>query len=377
MAKKKTTKQPPQEPTYPKIADTRLDQLHFTMEDLKVDALVVTFLPNIRYLTNFSGTNATLFVTYNEIHFVTDDRYAEQIEDELYELPNLKTYISRDVWKLLKDKKLIKKNATLAFESDRLSYSDAVSIRNKIRPIKFKPAVNVVERFTMPKAPEELENIQKAGTMAEKVYEKILPMIKPGVSELDLSIEIAHQSRLLGSEGEPFPIIVVSGPRASMVHGKPSEKKIKSGDLVIMDFGCTVNGFVSDITRTVAVGKATKEQKKIYKLLQDAKEAAIEQVRPGMNGMTLDDVARKMIKDAGYGDNFQHSLGHGVGLRVHENPIVTFRMDDQIIPELCVLAIEPGVYVPNKFGIRVEDNVQVTRNGGVHLTNAPKELVVL
>ena len=376
---KKTVKKTVQKPSYPKIADTRLQQIHFTMEDLKVDALVITYLPNIRYLTNFSGSNATLFITEKEIIFITDDRYEEQIKEELFPLPDLKTFISRDVWDVVNKKKFLKGVNTLAFEADRMTYSDAVFIRNLIRPVKFKPCPNVVERFTQPKSPEEFEYIQQSCAMSEAVYEKMLKFIKPGISERDLAIEICYQSRQMGSQGEPFDIIAVSGPRGALVHGQPSDKKIKNGDIVLMDFGCKVNGFSSDITRAVAVGKATKEQKKLYKILNKAKEAAIAGVRPGMNGKTLDKIARSIIEKEGYGSYFQHSLGHGVGIEVHESPVITFRdmKEEQIVPENVVLAIEPGVYLPDKFGMRIEDNIQVTRAGGKHITKAPDELVII
>jgi len=363
--------------SYPAIADIRLQQLRFTLEDLKTDALVVTYLPNIRYLTNFSGTAATLFITETEIHFVTDDRYEEQIKNELYDLPGMFTHITRDVWDLLKKEKFLKNTSSIAFEADRTSYSDAVDIRNKMRPLKFKPAMAVVEPFTMPKSTDELADIQKACEIAEQVYEKMLKFIKPGITEIDLAVEIAHQGRLLGSEADAFPIIAVSGPNSAMVHGKPTDRVIKKGDIVLMDYGCTVNGFLSDITRTVAVGKATKEQKNIYKILHEAKEAAIAKIHPAVNGKLLDASARDIIVEAGYGDNFQHSLGHGIGLVPHERPLITFRTDTEIIPEDAVLAVEPGIYIPDKYGIRIEDNIHVTRSGGKHLTNAPEELPIV
>ena len=363
--------------SYPAIADIRLQQLRFTLEDLKTDALVVTYLPNIRYLTNFSGTAATLFITETEIHFVTDDRYEEQIKNELFDLPGMHTHISRDVWDLLKKEKFLKDTSSIAFEADRTSYSDAVDIRNRMRPLKFKPAMAVVEPFTMPKSTDELADIQKACEIAEQVYKKMLKFIKPGITEIDLAVEIAHQGRLLGSEADAFPIIAVSGPNSAMVHGRPTDRVIKKGDIVLMDYGCTVNGFLSDITRTVAVGKATKEQKKIYKVLHEAKEAAIAKIHPAVNGKLLDASARDIIVEAGYGDNFQHSLGHGIGLVPHERPLITFRTDTEIIPEDAVLAVEPGIYIPNKYGIRIEDNIHVTRSGGKHLTNAPEELPIV
>lgn len=364
-------------PVYPKIADIRMNQIHFTMEDLKVDGLVVTYLPNIRYLINFSGSAGLLFVTFDDIFFITDDRYEEQIKTELFPLPNLHTFISRDPWDLVRQKKLLKRVSTLAFEADRMTYADAVEVRNKIRPIKFKPSPNVVERFTQPKSPEELESIKLSCETAEKVYQKILKYIKPGVTEKDIANEICYLSRKFGSQAEPFDIIVVSGPRGALVHGQPGDRAFKNGDIILMDFGCKINGFCSDITRTVALGKATKEQKQLYKLLVKAKDTAIDSVRPGMNGKAVDAFARDIIAKEGFGDFFQHSLGHGVGIEVHENPIITFRRDDQIVPENSVLAIEPGVYLPEKYGMRVEDCCVVTRSGGKKLTNAPAELPII
>ncbi len=376
MAKKTVTENVPAS-AYPKVVDTRLHQIYATIDDLKVDSLVVTYLPNIRYLTNFSGSAATLFITEKEMVFITDDRYEEQIKDELFHLPGMKTYISRDPWTFIKKEKLLKGVSSMAFESDRMSYADAVQIRNVIRPIKFKPYNFVVERFTQPKSNEELEYIRKSGVMALEALDKVLPMIKPGVTEREIAVELDYQAALLGSEGIPFDTIVVSGPRCALIHGQPSDRKLKKGDVIIVDWGCKYKGFTSDLTRTLVLGKPTKEQKQLYKIIQNAKDKATESVLPGMNGKTLDGIARNIIKKEGFGEYFQHSLGHGVGLMVHEFPIITFRKDDQIIPENVVLAIEPGIYLPDKFGIRIEDEIQVTKNGGKPLTIAPDDLISL
>ncbi len=365
-----------------KISDRieqRLVQIRFRINELRVDGLYVNFLPNIRYLTNFSGSEAHLFILKNEIIFFTDDRYEEQVATELYPLPNLSVHITRDIWKYCIDKKLFKNKGIshLAFEADRYSYADAINTRSIIRPVKFKPASTVIEPFTMPKAPQELEYIKKACQISEKVFDEVLKNFKVGMTEKELAAEIVYISRKLGSEGEHFPTIVVSGKRSSLPHGSPSDKPIKNNDIVTVDFGCVVNGFGSDVSRVFAVGKATKEQKAIYQLLNTAKEKAIEKIRPFVNGKLVDNEARSLIKKAGYGDNFQHSLGHGLGIRAHELPLITFRLDDQIIPEGCVLAIEPGVYIPNKYGLRLEDDVYVSRDGAKHLTNAPREIPII
>jgi Xaa-Pro aminopeptidase len=264
----------------------------------------------------------------------------------------------------------------LGFEADRMAYAEAVEIRNRIRPIKFKPAPYVCEPFTQPKSDEELEYLKQACDIAERTYEKILDFIKPGITEDELAMEISYQSRKLGSEKDPFKVIVTSGNRGKYIHGMPSDKKLKKNELVMMNFGAQVHGFGSAISRTVAIGKATKEQQKVYSKIMDAIKAAGENVRPGMNGKHLDMIAREIIEKAGYGKNFQHGLGYGIGLVEQENPIITFRKDDQIIPEDVVLAIVPGVY-NDKFGMRVQENMKVTKSGGMFLTSAPAEIPVL
>jgi len=363
--------------TFPEKITQRLTQIRFRIEELKTDGLFVNYLPNIRYLTNFSGSSASMIIFQDSIWFFTDDRYEEQVQTELYPLPNLQIHITRDIWNYLIDKKLLKDINALAFEAEKLSYQEVINIRNLIRPVKFKPGETIVEPYTMPKSPEELENIKKACAMSEEVFNIVLKNFKPGMTEKELAAEIVYYARKLGSEGEPFPTIVVSGKRSSMPHGSPTDKQIKANEVVTVDFGCVVNGFCSDITRVFAVGKYTKEQKSIYELLIKAKENAIAQIRPFVNGKLVDQAARSMIAKAGYGDFFQHSLGHGIGIMPHEMPLITFRKENEIIPEGCALAIEPGIYIPNKYGMRVEENVYVAKDSAKHLTKAPEELIVI
>lgn len=361
--------------TLPPVVERRLMQLSYTMDEHKVEAIVVTYMPNIRYMTNFSGSAATLFLTKDKAVFVTDDRYAEQIKTELYPLPNLEIYITRDVWATLNEEKFLGSAKSIAFEADRIPYSDAVEVRNRIRPLKFKPAVDLVEKFTQPKAIIEQENLKKACELAETTFEKIISDLKPGMTEKEISREILYQSRVLGSEGDPFEPRVVSGERTAIVHGKPSDRKIQKDEIIYIDFGCMVNGFVSNICRPFVLGKASDELKSIYTTIKKAQHAAIKGVVPGMNGKTMDGFARQIIQDEGYGENFQHSLGHGIGLVYIESPIITFRMEDQIIPENSILTVEPGIYIPDKFGMRVCDEIFVKKSGGELLTNSPTELL--
>jgi len=361
--------------SYPELINRRLQQTRFTIEDEKLDALVISHIPNVRYLTNFSGVSAFLFVTQDELHFVTDDRYELQVQRELYKLPNMKIHITRDVWQYLADTKFLGKISSLGFEADRMPYSDAVEVRNVIRPMKFKPAPNSFEPFTMPKDKDELIFIEKAANIALDTFKYITDFMKPGMTEVEIENEIAYYARKIGSEGVPFHIVFSSGINTAYPHLKATEKKIKKNEIIMVDFGCTYNGFAAGITRTLVIGKATKEQKAIYSMIYKAQQAAFKNLRPGMNGKILDGFAREIIEKEGYGDYFKTNLGHGVGISYNEKPIISFREDSQMVPEGCVLAIEPGVYIPEKFGIRIKDNVVVSRNGTKHITESPKEII--
>jgi Xaa-Pro aminopeptidase len=374
---KKITSVVETKPKYPKIIDRRLQQLRFQLEEQKAEFICVSFLPNIRYLTNFSGSSALIFVSLEEIHFITDDRYEEQIKDELYPLPNLITHITRDPWNYLVEKNLLNDVQSIAFEADYMPYAVAVEIRNIIRPVKFKPATNLVSRFTQPKDIDELKYLRKSLELTEQVYQYMLEFIKPGMSEIEIAIELSYQCRKAGSEGEPTEIVVVSGNRGSLVFGNPSDRKVKKNELIILDFGCRINGFGTDISRTIALGRVTKEQKQMYDVLRTAQKAAIKEVRPGMNGKHLDSIARNIIAKEGYGDYFKHTVGHGIGLQAVESPIISNYLEDQIVPEDAIVGIEPGIYVPDKFGMRVEEVMLVTPNGGEVILAAPDEIAVI
>ncbi len=377
---KKTTKKH-ERMECPEFIDKRLRQVRFNMEDNKVNAVWATYLPNIRYLTNFSGSSAAMLILPDEIHFFTDDRYEEQIKTELFDIPNLHTHITRDPLGYTMDNDLLDNSPKLGIETEYIIHAEAMAIRSKLmtkRKTKMLPIHSLLEKYTQPKSPEELESIKRSCQIAEKTFDKMInDVIKPGITEIDLAVELEYQSRKFGSEGKAFDTIVVTGKRGALVHGQPSNAKIKKNDILLMDFGCKVNGFCSDISRTVCVGKPTKEQKDIYALLHRAMTAAITEVRAGMKGNFLDGIARNIIEEAGYGEYFQHSLGHGLGLECHEKPTISFRLTDQVVPENVVLAIEPGVYLPDKFGMRVEDNVVVTQGKNIKLTNAPEELLCL
>lgn len=359
---------------------SRINKIRAALKTAKIDAFVVTYLPGIRYLTGFSGSNATLIIQPNKLTFITDGRYEEQIKTELFDLANLKKIVERDVWKVVKDNNLFKSAQTIGFQSVHATYASVETMKKELKELKlkFKPVGNIVENVTMIKTPDEVANIKKAADLAAKVYDYILGFVKPGMRETEIAAEISYVGRKFGSEGDAFDIIVASGERGALPHGRASDKKVKKGELITLDFGCIYNGFNSDMTRTFALGKPGKFQKEIFDLVLRAEIAGIEAVKAGINIRALDAVSRKIIEDAGYGKEFNHSLGHGLGIDVHESPGLSFRAPEKdVLLENSVITIEPGIYVAGKCGVRVEDDVLVTKNGCEILTTAPKELIVV
>ncbi len=231
--------------------------------------------------------------------------------------------------------------------------------------------------MTIIKTDDEIDAIRKATQIGDKTFSQVIEMIKPGVTELDIAAEIAYWSRKYGSEGDAFDIIVSSGERTSMPHARATEKKIKKAELITLDFGCKYKGFNSDMTRTVAVGRVSTEMQKIYEIVRAAQQRTIEKARPGINGRELDNVARDYITLHGYGSKFGHSTGHGLGIEVHETPLIAQRGERFILEPGMVFTIEPGVYIENVGGVRIEDDVVVHADGVETLTNSPKELLVL
>lgn len=358
-------------------AEKRLSVIRKQMTEKGIDALLVTSLYNIRYLTNFSGSNATLFILQSKVLFFTDDRYTEQIKTELHAVKGLESYIERSPYTFIKEKNLLGNSTTIGIETNKLPYATVMQLRKTFKPIKIVKADGIVENATIPKTPDEIAKIRRAADIQAEVFKQILPLIKVGVKESDLAAEITYRGRMLGAEKEAFDIIVVAGEHSAWVHGRATEQKIKSGDMITFDFGFYVDGFASDVTRTVAVGKVSDEQRKVYGVVQEAHKTAIASAKAGMTGKELDAVARDIITSAGYGDYFQHSLGHGLGIQVHENPAISFRNDKGTIPVGAVITIEPGIYLPGKFGVRIEDDILITETGCEILSSGSSELLVL
>lgn len=226
------------------------------------------------------------------------------------------------------------------------------------------------------KTPEELLIIAKAEAIGDKTFEHLLDYIKVGMTELEIADEVERTMRSLGAEGLSFPTIAVSGVNSNQPHGEPSDRKIREGDFLTLDIGCVYRGYCSDMTRTVAIGYATDEMKKIYDIVLKAQFAGLEMVKAGVKCFDVDKASRDVIEEAGYGEFYIHGIGHGVGTEVHEPPTLNAR-SSEVLKENQAVTVEPGIYLPDKFGVRIEDLVIVTEFGYANLTHSPKKLIIL
>lgn len=339
-----------------------------------VDGLLVTSIPNVRYLTGFSGTSALLFVTPRERHLVTDFRYATQVRAEVGDLAAARVEqvsLWDGLWAVLPT---IAGLNVLGFESAHLPHRDFQRLLESGSRWQWRPQNNLVETLRESKDADEVALIARAAGIAVRGLERTIAQLRTGLSELQVAGILEHALRDEGAEGFPFPTIVASGPRAALPHGRTSSRQIEPGDLVLLDFGAECGGYCSDITRTVVVGRASEEQRAVYEIVQGANALAASSIRAGMTGQDADAVARGYIERHGYGDAFGHSLGHGLGLEVHEAPRLA-RTAEARLTVGAVVTIEPGIYRPDWGGVRIEDDVHLTPDGPRLLTHFPRELL--
>ncbi|WP_144511064.1 Xaa-Pro peptidase family protein [Bacillus sp. FJAT-22090] len=351
----------------------KLEKLRVALEEQGVDALLITNGYNRHYMTGFTGTAGVAIVSKNDAVFITDFRYTEQAASQIKDFRIVKH-----------EKTLIEEVAaqvsqmgiqSLGFEKDDLTYSSFELYKQAVKA-ELVPLSGLVEKIRLIKTDEEISIIKAACRIADEAYEHIVTYIKPGMTELEVSNELEFFMRKRGATSSSFDTIVASGIRSALPHGVASDKVIEDGDFVTLDFGAVYNGYISDTTRTVAVGQPSEQLKEIYQVVLDSQLLALEKVKPGMTGKEADAIARDYIASKGYGEAFGHSLGHGIGLEVHEGPGLSYRSDIVLEPGM-VITIEPGIYLPNIGGVRIEDDALVTENGLEKLTHSTKELLIL
>lgn len=351
----------------------RVDRLRALMKKNKLASFLITSPYNLRYLTNFTGTTGLAVITLEKAFFVTDFRYTEQAAAQAqgFEIVQNLGSIFDEVASIVENEQL----ATMAFEETMVSFAE-YSILEELVACELVPIAGMIEQLREVKDEEEIALIEKACSIADAGYKHILTVIKPGMTEIEIANQLDFYMRAQGASGISFETIVASGLRSAMPHGVASEKVIEKGDFVTLDFGCYYQGYVSDMTRTFAVGEPAPRLKEIYQIVLDAQLAVLAEAKPGLTGIQLDAVAREYIASHGYGEAFGHSTGHGIGLEIHEGPNVSFRADKQFVPG-NVITDEPGIYLPGIGGVRIEDDLLITAEGNRVLTHSTKELIIL
>lgn len=353
---------------------SRIEAVRQQARGHKADAVLLTALTDIRWAAGFSGSNGLLVVRPDDAHFVSDGRYTTQAREEVrgaeVHTPGYKLY------DYIKEKGLFAEDERVVCQADNLSVAQYEKLEETFPKVNWQPVGDLLKQNRAVKAAEEIETMQRAQAITDRVFEEILSLIRPGVTEREIAAEIIYRHMRGGADRMSFDPIVASGSNGAKPHARPSDKVVQHGELLVIDMGCFVDGYASDMTRTVAVGEPNPQAREVYEVVLEAQQAAVAAAKAGMSSKALDKVARDIIEKGGYGEQFSHGLGHGVGLQVHEWPRVSYHTDDAL-PENAVVTIEPGVYIEGAVGVRIEDMIVLQEEGNKVLTGSPKELVVL
>ena len=351
-----------------------MNNRNYFIQDLliteKLDAILIFGLPNIRYLSGFTGTDGVLLIKADESIFLTDSRYLSQAEKQV---SSDRIYCYKNKLQAVADELSLSGCKRVGFDADVVSVSLFESLDGVTgNSLDWCSLSSQLQALRGIKSAGELISLKAAADLNCRAFETVLPLIQPGVTELEISLELEFCLKRLGGESNAFDFIVASGVRGALPHGVASDKKMESGELVTIDFGTRVNGYHSDETVTLALGNVDRKLRQIFDIVLEAHDSALAALRPGMAICDLDAIARDYISSQGYGEYFGHGLGHGVGLEVHEYPPVSFR-SEQILDEGMVITIEPGIYIPGTGGVRIEDTIVVTEGGFEGLTSIPKQ----
>ena len=358
----------------------RQKKLQSILARQRLDSLLVTHLPNIRYLCGFTGSAAVLLITEGKSVFFTDGRYTEQARTEVQGprrvVAGKAPLTAAGEWLAGNARKL--KLKALGIESQHMSVAERAALAGKLNNsgIRLRETPPMVEQVRRVKDPDEIEQLKAAVRLGASLFDVALTAIRPGVKEVEVAAEMEYAARKAGAEAMSFETIIASGERSALPHGRASEAAIPANGFVVCDFGVILAGYCSDMTRTVYVGKISAEARRMYEAVLEAQEAAVEAVKPGVQVRKVDGAARKLLSKNRLAKYFTHSTGHGVGLEIHEQPRVAAGQKDTLSPGE-VITIEPGVYMAGTGGVRIEDMVLVTQNGCEVLTPTSKELIVI
>lgn len=351
----------------------KIETIRKVVQEAGAQALLVTDLLNVRYLANFTGSAGAVLVTPNNQYFITDFRYTTQAAQQAkgFTIQIHQQGIYQEVADLLEKENI----QTVAIEGDNLTANTYLAIKQLFSAEIVETSL-LVENVRAIKTQYEIALIQKACEITDNAFSHILTFIKPGITELEVALELERFCKAQGSSGMSFDTIVASGVRSSMPHGVASEKIIEDGDMITLDFGCFYQGYTSDMTRTIALGSVHPKLEEIYHIVLEAHNRVNQAAKAGVSGKYLDDIARDYITEKGYGEAFGHSTGHGIGLDVHEQPGINKR-NLEPLQENMVITNEPGIYIEGLGGVRIEDDLVIQTDGAYSLNKSPKELIIL
>ena len=340
-----------------------------------IDAAIITEDVNRRYFTGMKSSAGTVIVTREKAYLIIDFRYIEKARKTV---TDAEVIMQEDLYAQINS--IFEKHGVklAAVESKSVTVSQLNSMKKSIKAeLDGSDALSdAIDKVRIVKTQDEIDKMIKAQRIAEAAFEDILNFIRPGVTEREIGLHLDYYMLSHGAEGLSFDTIAVSGPNTSMCHGVPTDRQVKTGEFVLMDYGATYEGYHSDMTRTVCVGKPTEKMEMIYATVLDAQLKALGAIKSGMRGADVDKIARDVITEAGYGEAFGHSLGHGVGMNIHETPNAS-PSSKHVFEENMIVTVEPGIYLPDEFGVRIEDFVVIKENGCENMTLAKKNLISL
>jgi len=354
--------------------EQRVDRLRERLIKDSLDGLLVSNLTNVHYLSGFTGSAGTCIILLEKAYFISDGRYLLQSKDQV---KGMEIFIdSKPHVEIYRENNLIPNGATIGFEANYLVISQMEQLKELFPRSKWKSTTRWVEDISAVKDLSELRTIRTAVEITDRTFDQILPEIRPGVTEREIASKISYTHRMFGADGDAFEPIVAAGPNSALPHAVPSDREFQEGDFVIIDFGAKYGGYCADMTRTVVVGHATDKQKEMYEVIKKAQQQGCDMAKAGIMCKELDSVTRNTITEKGYGDYFVHNTGHGLGMEVHEMPRLSPLSNDTIL-ENYVVTIEPGIYISQLGGVRIEDDVVIQKDGCEILNSSTRELLVL
>lgn len=356
--------------------ELRYNKLQGFLEQKGLDAVLISDGYNMRYFSGFTGATGYVLVTKNSRTLFTDSRYTVAAKAQAMDYTVMEVGSSRDYCAVLNQVLEAENIKVLGFEAMQVRYSEYEVLKERLVAKELVPLKGELAALRRIKTQEEIEYHRHAEHIGDIAFEEVLHHIRPGVTELEIAAKLEYIMKLNGADKLSFESIVASGVNSSRPHAEPGHRQIEKGDFVTMDFGCVYNGYCSDMTRTVVVGKADRKQKEIYSTVLKAQLAVLDMLKPGLQGKEYDKVARDIIYSAGYEGYFGHGLGHSVGLEIHENPRFSM-LEEDVIEAGMIMTVEPGIYIPDFGGVRIEDMVVITEDGYENFAHSNKELIEL